>query len=393
MRTHVALLRGVNVGGHNRLPMADLRRIVESLGHDDVATYIQSDNVVFGSSETDPERLAATLEHAIADSVGVRPGVVVLSRSQLESVVADNPYPQEDDPKRLHVVLHRAPISPDAAAVVTEAEQRARDKGSRDEATVLGSSLYLRTPDGLGRSVLADLLTRGPAARTHRAVTTMRNWATVTALVALLGTHPVPPAVPQGSRTPVPSGPAVLVPHQPDWAVIAAERLAAVREALGPLVDVGACAFDHIGSSAVPGLAAKPFVDLQVRVPAMPEPGTLDAALAPLGWAPAPGSRPDSPGVHRDVPAPGDAEPAEVWAKRLFTSTDPASPAILHVRLVASPFGRRTVALRDRLRAESELRAAYERLKRDLAAEHAGAPDYDDYTRGKTAFIRAATST
>ncbi len=194
------------------------------------------------------------------------------------------------------------------------------------------------------------------------------------------------------SRAPVPSGPAVLVPHRASWAAVASARLAALRDALAPLVDVDTCTFDHIGSSAVPGLAAKPFVDLQVRVPALPEPRALDAALAPLGWAPAPGSRRDSPGVHHDVPWPGDREPAPVWAERLFTGADPAAPAILHVRLSASPFGRRTVAFRDRLRAEPEVRAAYERLKRELAAAHAGDPDYDDYTRGKSAFIRAATA-
>ncbi len=193
----------------------------------------------------------------------------------------------------------------------------------------------------------------------------------------------------RGAGTPVPSGPAVLVPHDPRWAALAAGRLGELRRALAPLVDVDACAFDHIGSTSVPGLAAKASVDLQVRVPALPPPAALDAALAPLGWVPAPGSRADSPGVSRDTPAPGDTEPEEVWAKRLFTSGD---PAILHVRLSASPFGRRTVAFRDRLRAEPALRASYEELKRQLAAAHAGDPDYDDYTRGKTAFIRTATS-
>lgn len=89
---------------------------------------------------------------------------------------------------------------------------------------------------------------------------------------------------------------------------------------------------------------------------------------------------------------PGDDEPEWVWAKRLFTSSDPARPAILHVRLSASPFGHRTVAFRDRLRAEPVLRDAYERLKRELAATHAGDPDYDDYTRDKSAFIRASAS-
>ncbi len=195
-----------------------------------------------------------------------------------------------------------------------------------------------------------------------------------------------------GERGPLRSGPAVLVPHDPQWATHAAERLTELRRALAPLADVDACTFDHIGSTAVPGLAAKASVDLQVRVPALPEPTALDAALAPLGWVPAPGSRPDSPGVFRDVPAPGDTEPEWVWAKRLFASDDPARPAILHVRLSASPFGRRTVAFRDRLRAEPALRASYEELKRQLAAAHAGDPDYDDYTRGKTAFIRTATS-
>lgn len=195
-----------------------------------------------------------------------------------------------------------------------------------------------------------------------------------------------------GASGPVGRGPAVLVPHEPHWATLAAERLTALRRALAPLVDVDECTFDHIGSTAVPGLAAKASIDLQVRVPALPEPTALDAALTPLGWVPALGSRPDSPGVFRDIPAPGDTEPEDVWAKRLFATGDPARPAILHVRLSASPFGRRTVTFRDRLRVEPDLRAAYEGLKRQLAAAHAGDPDYDDYTRGKTAFIRAATS-
>jgi dephospho-CoA kinase len=80
-----------------------------------------------------------------------------------------------------------------------------------------------------------------------------------------------------------------------------------------------------------------------------------------------------------------------VWAKRLFVSDDERRPAILHVRLTASPFGRRTIAFRDRLRAEPELAAAYQRLKHQLASEHSGDPDYDDYTRAKAAFIRAAS--
>ncbi|WMY79702.1 DUF1697 domain-containing protein [Citricoccus sp. I39-566] len=186
MRTHVGLMRGINVGGHNRLAMSDLREIVAGLGFSDVVTYIQSGNVVFSSVETDGTTLSTKLEQAIADRSSVRTGVVVLSRPRLRSVVADNPYPGETNPKFLHVVFHRDQISPATAETVTAAVRRARDRGSHDEATVIGRSLYLRTPDGLGRSVLAAELSRPPAATAIEAVNTMRNWATATRLMALL---------------------------------------------------------------------------------------------------------------------------------------------------------------------------------------------------------------
>lgn len=186
MRTHVGLLRGINVGGHNRLAMADLREIVMALGFRDVETYIQSGNVVFTCAEFNLAELSTKLEQAIADRSDVRPGVVVLSRAQFKSVVANNPYPQEANPKCLHVVFHKEQIDPDTVNAVAEAVQRARSKGSLDEATVLGSSLYMRTPDGLGRSVLAAELTRLPASTATDGVNTMRNWATVTRLRSLL---------------------------------------------------------------------------------------------------------------------------------------------------------------------------------------------------------------
>jgi len=75
MPTHVALLRGINVGGRNRVAMADLREVVLGLGHTEVATYIQSGNVVFTSEEADTARIAAALERAIAKYLGVRPTV------------------------------------------------------------------------------------------------------------------------------------------------------------------------------------------------------------------------------------------------------------------------------------------------------------------------------
>ena len=183
MHRYVALLRGINVGGRNRVAMADLREVVTSLGHTDVATYIQSGNVVFTSAETDVTALADALAREIAERLGVQPVVVVVPAAELAQVIAGNPYPQETDPKHVHAVFLPAELSADQIAAVEAAEQRARDKGSRDEAAVVGRTLYMRTPDGLGRSELAAQLNRAGGAGTEG---TARNWATVTKLMALL---------------------------------------------------------------------------------------------------------------------------------------------------------------------------------------------------------------
>jgi uncharacterized protein (DUF1697 family) len=182
--THVALLRGINVGGRNRVSMADLRALVTSLAHTDVATYIQSGNVLFTSTQTNTSAIAAALECAIAESLSVRPKVVVLSRDELSQVIMDNPYPDETNPQCLHAVFTSEQIGPDQLATIAAAAQRATDKGSHDEATVVGRTLFLHTPDGLGRSELAAQLARagGPLAATGSA--TVRNWATVTQLLA-----------------------------------------------------------------------------------------------------------------------------------------------------------------------------------------------------------------
>ena len=115
MPTHVALLRGINVGGRNRVAMAALREVVEGLGHTGVATYIQSGNVVFTSEETDTATLAAALKRAIADQLGVQPKVVVLTREELAQVVEDTPFPKEDNPRQLHALFWNGPLGPEQA--------------------------------------------------------------------------------------------------------------------------------------------------------------------------------------------------------------------------------------------------------------------------------------
>ena len=186
------------------------------------------------------------------------------------------------------------------------------------------------------------------------------------------------------------TAPPHLVDHDPTWAATADRRLRALRTVLTTLDRTGRLGLrrlDHIGSTAVPGLAAKPFLDLQVTLDRLPDPARLASALAPLGWAPAVGARPDSPGVLRDMRGDDDVAPDEAFAKRLLVAPDPLRPAILHVRLTASPFARRVVRFRDQLRADAQLRRSYAEIKTRAAAAHADAADYDDYTRDKTSWL------
>ena len=182
MPRYLALLRGINVGGHNKVAMADLRDLAAALGLADATTYIQSGNLLFSCAQADTAELADMLEREIASRLGVRPAVIVLSRGELKQVIADNPFPHEMNPKCLHAVFRRDEISSAGAAAVAAAVQQARDAGSHDDATIVGRTLFLHTPDGFGRSELAAQLTRSSV----QAAGTARNWATVTKLMGML---------------------------------------------------------------------------------------------------------------------------------------------------------------------------------------------------------------
>ena len=182
MPTHIALLRGINVGGHNKVAMADLRDVMASLGHTDVVTYIQSGNVVFSAAEADTGALASDLEQAIAAALGVTPAVVVLSREDLARAVRDNPYPDEPNPKYVHAVFFRE-TPPGLAAAIAAAGHQEKERGGRDSARMVGPTLFVHTPDGFGRSDLALFLL---GRRTSPAAAgTARNWSTITKLLAL----------------------------------------------------------------------------------------------------------------------------------------------------------------------------------------------------------------
>lgn len=161
--------------------MADLRAAVESLGHSDVGTYVQSGNVVLtAAGRPGAAALASDLRSAIKDQAGIDPAVIVLTARQWDGIVDDNPYPGESDPTKLHAVVVQEPYTAAQRAAAEELAEAVRESGSSDELTVVGRVLYMHLPDGLGRSALAAKLGRSKAAGQHEA--TARNWRTVLAL-------------------------------------------------------------------------------------------------------------------------------------------------------------------------------------------------------------------
>jgi uncharacterized protein (DUF1697 family) len=187
--THLALLRGINLGSHKRVAMPELRAVVSALGHRDVSTYIASGNVLFSPASpagTDRAARPAELERVIAAELGVQAGVIVLSRDDLAQVIAASPYTAEPNPKAVHVIFLPGEPEPGHAGHLAATQQKAEAKGSRDEVALAGSAVYLHTPDGYGRSELAKLLSQSRGPLSVRASGTARNWSTVTKLLELL---------------------------------------------------------------------------------------------------------------------------------------------------------------------------------------------------------------
>ena len=170
----LALLRGVNVGGHRKVPMARLKSVFESLGLEEVQTYLQSGNVVFGG-QADRTELEAAIERAFGFPVSV----TLRSAGQWAALTDRNPYARQAalDGSKVHLALLDAPLTAAGLAALQGVQS------GTDEWQQLGLELYLHTPLGLGRSKLGQVV---QPARLGVDVTT-RNWRTVLALGARVG--------------------------------------------------------------------------------------------------------------------------------------------------------------------------------------------------------------
>lgn len=174
MAVCVAMLRGINVGGHKRIKMDQLRISFEALGFERVSTYIQSGNVVFKVAKGSPARLGKNIEERIVSDFGFSASVIVRTSAELSEIIAANPFLKQRgiDHEKLHVTfLSEIPAAP-------ALKKLAEFTVAPDQSRCVGREIFLHLPNGFSASSLWKV----PWEKALAVVTTTRNWRTVNAL-------------------------------------------------------------------------------------------------------------------------------------------------------------------------------------------------------------------
>jgi uncharacterized protein (DUF1697 family) len=171
---HVALLRGINVGGNRKVPMAELRELAGELGFENPRTYVASGNLVFGASGTD-KSLEAKLEKAIHARFGFAVDVMVRSKAEWSRYLASNPFREESKaaPNFVMLSIGKQPATDDHVAAL-----RAR-AAENEKVERKGEVIWIWFGNGAGRSKIGT----GPA----KSVWTTRNWRTIVAIAEMMG--------------------------------------------------------------------------------------------------------------------------------------------------------------------------------------------------------------
>lgn len=167
-----ALLRGVNVGGHQKLPSATLTKACELAGGTSVRTYLQSGNAVFATRDRSAESVRKKLESALDEAAGFSVDVIIRTAAELQEIIDGNPFGADSDPRKVVVIFLGSAV---AAAPFTALEKQC---ANGERIVNAGRDLYAWFPEGMGCSKLATLFTE----RKLGVTCTARNWNTVTAL-------------------------------------------------------------------------------------------------------------------------------------------------------------------------------------------------------------------
>jgi uncharacterized protein (DUF1697 family) len=175
--TYLALLRGINVGGKNKLPMKDLTEMFATAGCADVRTYIQSGNVLFKAAPALAAQLPAAIAARIAEEFGYQTPVMLRTAAELALVVAANPFLKPGaDEDALHVLFLSSVPTPDLINTLDPG------RSPPDAFVVKGREVYLQLPNGVARSKLTNAYFDSRLKTTS----TGRNWRTVTKLLELM---------------------------------------------------------------------------------------------------------------------------------------------------------------------------------------------------------------
>jgi uncharacterized protein (DUF1697 family) len=178
MTRHIALLRGINVGGHKKVPMADLRKALEAAGFEDVKTYVQSGNVALSATEKSPGKVGRAIERAIEDAFGFDVAVVVRSRAEIAALVEEDPLGDVATNPTYRIVVFLAEKLDRKRLADVDAEAFAPEAFAlRDYEIVMWA------PDGQRDSKLVKALSE----KRTGVVGTARNWRTVEKLLDLAG--------------------------------------------------------------------------------------------------------------------------------------------------------------------------------------------------------------
>ena len=171
MKTYIALIRGINVGGNKKIKMADLRQHCTSMGWSDVATYIQSGNLVFRHQEAEPKSIACELMGKIEEAFGFKAWVTVYSLTYWNQAIAAFPFADIEDlnPSRTLLVFYEEKLTDDQQAVMQSIDLK------NDRYVIIEKVAYLYCTDGISNSPLADATLQ----KKIKVENTSRNWRTV----------------------------------------------------------------------------------------------------------------------------------------------------------------------------------------------------------------------
>src|SRR6266516_8046438 len=178
MTAFVSLFRGINVGGHQKIRMDELKDLHVSLGLKDVVTYIQSGNVVFTSDNADPAQLPGQIEDSFAKKFGFRVKVMVRTSAELNDIIANNPFQNQPTKESKWVVVIYLTTHPEKTAL----EDLQKTYVGPEELYLIGQELYIYYANGIGRSKLSGSFIE----KKLKTIGTGRNWNTILQLQKLI---------------------------------------------------------------------------------------------------------------------------------------------------------------------------------------------------------------